>query len=41
MGRRYDLLARHFVELQDPLRTEAEVIAFLRSRTQRLVHQAA
>jgi fatty acid desaturase len=26
MGRRYDLLARHFVELQDPLRTEGEVM---------------
>jgi fatty acid desaturase len=36
MRRRYDLLARHFVELKDPLRTEAEVVALLRSRTQRL-----
>ena len=36
MRRRYDLLARHFVELHAPLRTEAEVVALLRSRTQRL-----
>jgi fatty acid desaturase len=39
MRRRYDLLARHFVELKDPLRSEAEVIALLRSRTQRLPRQ--
>jgi fatty acid desaturase len=39
MARRYDLLARHFVELKDPLRTEAEVVELLRSRTQRLPRQ--
>jgi fatty acid desaturase len=36
MGKRYDLLARHFVELAHPQRTEVEVIALLRTRTQRL-----
>ncbi|UOG73328.1 fatty acid desaturase [Hymenobacter tibetensis] len=36
MRQRYDLLARHFVELHDPHRTEEEVVALLRSRTQRL-----
>lgn len=39
MCRRYDLLARHFVELKDLLRTEAEVVALLRSRTQRRPRQ--
>jgi hypothetical protein len=39
MRGRYDLLAHHFVELQTPLRTEAEVVALLRSRTQRLPRQ--
>ena len=41
MARRYDLLARHFVELAPAQRTEAEVIALLRTRTQRLPRQAA
>ena len=46
MGKRYDLLARHYVELDGPRRTEAEVVALLRSRTSRieqdvLVAQAA
>ena len=36
MRQRYDLLAHHFVDLQAPLRTEGEVIALLRARTQRL-----
>jgi fatty acid desaturase len=36
MGKRYDLLARHFVELAHPQRSEGEVIALLRTRTQRL-----
>ncbi|MGI4735704.1 MAG: fatty acid desaturase family protein [Janthinobacterium lividum] len=41
MARRYDLLARHFVELAHPQRTEGEVITLLRTRTQRLPRQAA
>lgn len=41
MGRRYDLLARHFVELAHPQRTESEVMALLRTRTQRLPRLAA
>ncbi|MGI4742684.1 MAG: fatty acid desaturase family protein [Janthinobacterium lividum] len=41
MAKRYDLLARHFVELAHPKRTEGEVIALLRARTQRLPRQAA
>lgn len=37
MGKRYDLLARHFVELNsDSVRTESEVIDLLRSRTRRM-----
>lgn len=36
MGKRYDLLARHFVNLSGEFRAEAEVVALLRSRTQRL-----
>ena len=36
MGKRYDLLARHFVELRPVPRTEAQVTALLRARTQRL-----
>jgi fatty acid desaturase len=41
MRRRYDLLARHFVELTHTQRTESEIIALLRVRTQRLPRQAA
>ncbi|MGI4874561.1 MAG: fatty acid desaturase family protein [Janthinobacterium lividum] len=41
MARRYDLLARHFVELAYPQRTEGEVITLLRTRTQRLPRPAA
>jgi fatty acid desaturase len=41
MARRYDLLANHFVELTYPERTEQEVIALLRTRTQRLPRLAA
>jgi fatty acid desaturase len=41
MARRYDLLANHFVELTSPERTEQEVIALLRTRTQRLPRLAA
>ncbi len=38
MGKRYDLLARHFVELNGAFqRSEAEVAALLRSRTRRFV----
>ena len=36
MGKRYDLLARHFVELRPTPRTEAEVMALLRARTRRI-----
>ncbi|NML66241.1 fatty acid desaturase [Hymenobacter sp. RP-2-7] len=36
MGKRYDLLARHYVELDGPSRTESEVVALLRSRTRRI-----
>ncbi|QKG53512.1 fatty acid desaturase family protein [Hymenobacter sp. BRD67] len=36
MGKRYDLLARHFVLLDGTARTETEVIDLLRSRTQRI-----
>jgi hypothetical protein len=36
MGQRYDLLARHFVELAHPQRTESQVMVLLRTRTQRL-----
>ncbi|WP_229725248.1 fatty acid desaturase family protein [Hymenobacter baengnokdamensis] len=36
MGKRYDLLAHHFVLLDGTARTENEVIALLRSRTQRI-----
>jgi fatty acid desaturase len=37
MAKRYDLLARHFVLLDGIPRTEASVMAFLRSRTRRIV----
>ena len=40
MGKRYDLLARHFVELHAYPRTEAQVTALLRTRTQRLSRPA-
>ena len=40
VGRRYDLLARHFVHLGGPRRTEAEVVALLRSRTRRIAAEA-
>jgi uncharacterized membrane protein len=36
MGKRYDLLARHYVELAGPSRTEQEVMALLRARTRRI-----
>jgi hypothetical protein len=39
MGKRYDLLARHFVNLDDRYANEAEVIALLRSRTRRMTAQ--
>lgn len=39
MGKRYDLLARHFVELNsDSVRDESEVINLLRSRTRRITN---
>ena len=41
MGRRYDLLARHYVELATPARPEHEIVALLRTRTRRLPRQAA
>jgi hypothetical protein len=33
MGRRYDLLAKHFVNIGDRYQSDEKVIAFLRSRT--------
>ncbi|QNH63112.1 fatty acid desaturase family protein [Hymenobacter sediminicola] len=36
MMRRYDLLARHFVNLDNRHATETEVVAFLKSRTRRI-----
>jgi len=36
MGKRYDLLARHFVNIGDRFRSDEEVIAFLKSRVQRI-----
>ena len=36
MGKRYDLLARHYVELAGPHRSESDVVALLRSRTRRI-----
>ncbi|MGX5816650.1 fatty acid desaturase family protein [Chitinophaga lutea] len=36
MTKRYDLLARHFVNLGDKYRDEAEVVAFLKGRTRRI-----
>lgn len=36
MGKRYDLLARHFVELRPTPRTETRITALLRACTQRL-----
>ena len=38
MGRRYDLLARHFVNLEGRYATEADVITLLKSRTRRISH---
>jgi hypothetical protein len=39
MGKRYDLLARHFVELNgEAVRNESEVISLLRSRTRRITN---
>ena len=36
MRKRYDLLARHFVNIGDRYQNDEEVMAFLRSRTQRI-----
>ncbi|PJJ54990.1 fatty acid desaturase family protein [Hymenobacter chitinivorans] len=36
MTRRYDLLARHFVDLGEQYQSEAEVVTFLKSRTRRI-----
>lgn len=41
MGKRYDLLTSHFVELRPTPRTEGEIRALLRDRTRRLPRQAA
>ena len=40
MGKRYDLLARHFVELRAIPRPEGEVLALLRARTRRFSRPA-
>jgi hypothetical protein len=36
MGKRYDLLARHFVNIGNRYQSDEEVIAFLKSRTERV-----
>lgn len=36
MGKRYDLLAKHFVNIGDKYQSDEEVIAFLKSRTRRV-----
>ncbi|ASZ09828.1 fatty acid desaturase [Chitinophaga pendula] len=36
MGKRYDLLAKHFVNIGDRFATEAEVISFLKQRTRKI-----
>ncbi len=40
MLRRYDLLARHFVDLNHHYASDADVIAFLKSRTRRMARPA-
>ncbi len=41
MRGRYDLLARHFVNLGDRYRSDEEVIRLLRSRTRRIPRPVA
>jgi fatty acid desaturase len=41
MGKRYDLLAKHFVELNSVARSESEVIALLRQRTRLFIKPQA
>jgi hypothetical protein len=36
MGKRYDLLAKHFVNLGNRFSSDEEIIAFLKSRTVRI-----
>ena len=36
MRKRYDLLAKHFVNLGDRFSTDKEIIGFLKSRTKRI-----
>ncbi|MCW3462935.1 fatty acid desaturase family protein [Chitinophaga nivalis] len=37
MGKRYDLLAKHFVNIGDRFETDAEIMSFLQQRTRRIV----
>ncbi|CAL1521641.1 fatty acid desaturase [Chitinophaga sp. MM2321] len=41
MGKRYDLLAKHFVNIGDRFQTDAEVISFLKQRTRRIISTPA
>jgi hypothetical protein len=36
MGKRYDLLAKHFVNIGDRYQTDAEIIDFLKQRTRKI-----
>jgi hypothetical protein len=36
VNKRYDLLAKHFVNIGDQYRSDEEIIAFLRSRTRKI-----
>jgi hypothetical protein len=37
MGKRYDLLAKNFVNIGDRFQTDAEIISFLKQRTRKIV----
>jgi hypothetical protein len=41
MLKRYDVLARHFVQLGGPARSQEEIIAFLKERTRAIPVTAA
>jgi hypothetical protein len=36
MSKRYDLLAKHFVNIGDRFQTDAEIICFLKQRTRKI-----
>jgi len=40
MGKRYDLLAKHFVNVGDRFKSNEEIIAFLKTRTRKIEHRA-